>query len=249
MVVIMKITRRQLRRLMNEAMYDPMHGYKGLDQGYRDKLSTVIEDPDAEIEDLKNFHSLSDTLSDYKDPRPGMPDDSYEGVTFQNREYLMEYANQINQFLPGFINMEEKVINAVVEFVFFADDVTLHTLINEDEIENQLGIDSYDFFVMGDESNLTPAEVERVRSIRRNPKANNVSLYRIYAAHGSYEGTDPFSKLDPSGYGDSQTGYHDGFSDKYQKLTNYKRNSYQVDSDFIRMLRSLRGDHSEVVIN
>ena len=161
----------------------------------------------------------------------------------------MEYANQINRFLPGFINMEEKVIKAVVEFVFFADDVTLHTLINEDEIENQLGIDSYDFFDTGDESNLTPAEVERVRSIRRNPKSNNVSLYRIYAAHGSYEGTDPFSKLDPSGYGDSQTGYHDGFSDKYQKLTNYKRNSLQVDSDFIRMLRSLKGDHSEVVID
>lgn len=248
-MIAMKITRRQLRRLINEAMYDPMHGYKGLDQGYRDRLSTVIEDPDAKIEDLKNFHALSDTFSDYKDPRPGMADDSYEGVTSQNREYLMVYANLINLFLPGFINMEEKVIKAVVEFVFLADDVTLHTLVNEEEIENQMGIDAYDFFDMGDESNLTPAEVERVRSIRRDPKRNNVSLYRIYAAHGSYEGTDPFSKLDPSGYGDSQTGYHDGFSEEYQKLTNYRRDSLQVDSDFIRMVRALKGDHQEVVIN
>ena len=88
--------------------------------------------------------------------------------------------------------------------------------------------------------------------MRENPKAHDVKLYYIYAAHGSYNGSDPFSRIDPHGMGDSQTGFHDGFREEYQKVTTnraHKVMSTKVEESFIEMMRALRPDHREEVIN
>ena len=76
-------------------MYDPMHGMKGLDGPYKDKIMSVIDNPDSVEADLKQFHHLADTVVDYKDPRPGMPDDSYAGVDAQQEQYLKQAAQEI----------------------------------------------------------------------------------------------------------------------------------------------------------
>ena len=61
----MKITRKQLRQLINEAMYDPMHGIKSLEEPYRGKIMSVLDDPDASPEVRTQFHQLADTVTDY----------------------------------------------------------------------------------------------------------------------------------------------------------------------------------------
>ena len=49
----MKITRRQLRKLISESMYDPMHGMKSLEDPYQGKIMSVIDNPESAEEDLK----------------------------------------------------------------------------------------------------------------------------------------------------------------------------------------------------
>ena len=52
--------------------------------------------------------------------------------------------------------------------------------------------------------------------------------------------------------GDSQTGFHDGFREEYQKVTTnraHKVMSTKVDESYIEMMRALRPDHKEEVIN
>ena len=115
----MKVTRRQLRRLISElSMYDPMHGMRRLEEPAYSKVMSVLDNPDAPEEYVKQFHALGDAISDYKDPRPGMPDDSLEGVKAQQQEYAKHMPIHIDSYLPGFLELPQKIIDAVVEFVF-----------------------------------------------------------------------------------------------------------------------------------
>lgn len=54
----MKITRRQLRKIISEAMYDPMHGVKSLEEPVYNKIMGVLDDTEAREEDLASFHML-----------------------------------------------------------------------------------------------------------------------------------------------------------------------------------------------
>jgi len=99
----MKITRRQLMQIINEAMYDPLHSLRKHVPSKADgeeltpeeeirlmqynKLMPKISDPNVADEDLVNLHTLADTITGYKDPRPGMPDDSLVGVREQQRMF------------------------------------------------------------------------------------------------------------------------------------------------------------------
>ena len=250
----MKITRRQLRRLISESMYDPMYGMKGLDGPYRDKIMSVIDNPDSVEADLKQFHHLADTVVDYKDPRPGMPDDSYTGVYAQQELYLKQAVQEIESYLPGFLNLPKDMIDVVVEFVFLSEGPTLHIHLEEDMIEHELG---EDFYYRGAhfQEIQKPENAEIVammNDMRENPKAHDVKFYYIYSANASYNGSDPFARIDPSGMGDAQTGYFDGFYEKYTQVTTEKKHvidSYLFDQAFIKMMRDLRPDHEEEVIN
>ena len=247
----MKITRRQLRNIINEAMYDPMHGVKGLDGPFRDKIMGVLDNPDASPEDRTQFHQLADTIGDYKDPRPGMPDDSMAGVKRQQEGYLKQAAQQIEAYLPGFLKLPEDIIEVVVEFVFLSKDTTLHIQLDEDMVDHEFGIDAYYKDAHFQEEIAEKYNV-MMMSLRNNPKAHDVKFYYIYAAHSSYKGSDPFSRIDPYGMSDSQTGFHDGFIEEYQKVTTnrtHKVMSTKVDESFIEMMRALRPDHREEVIN
>jgi len=250
----MKITRKQLRKIINESMYDPMHGIRSLEEPYRSKITGVIDNPDVSDGDLNQFHQLADTIGDYKDPRPGMPDDSLAGVKAQQAGYLKNAAQEIEPYLPGFLNLPKDVIDAVVEFVFLSKNPVLHIQLEEDMIENELGKDVYHRGTHFQEVQKPEnAEiVAMINDIRDNPKAYDVKFYYIYAAHGTYNGSDPFSRIDPYGTGDSQTGFFDGFSEEYKKVTTdqkYVIDSYSFDQAFIKIMRELRPDHREEVIN
>jgi hypothetical protein len=243
----MKITRRQLRELIKESMYDPMYGMKSLDEPFRSKVMSVIDDPDASEEDLKQFHQLGDDFSGYEDSRPGMPDDSLAGVKRQREEFAREGAQQIEAYLPGFLDLPQEIIDAVAEFVFLSKDPTLHIELDEDLLFHQRGSEDLDRYHT---------------DYRKNPKNYDPKYYYIFDAHGEYKGKDPISRMDPyrdpnSQYpahreGDSQTGFHDGFREEYQKVTTeptHKRSSNAAESAFIEMMRDLRPDHKEYVIN
>ena len=254
MVVKMKITRRQLRKIISEAMYDPMHGMKGLDDPYKSKIMSVIDNPDTAEAELKQFHHLGDTVVDYKDPRPGMPDDSMAGVKRQQEGYLKQAAQEIESYLPGFLNLPKDMIDVVVEFVFLSEGPTLHIQLEEDMIEHELGEDFYHRGAHFQEIQK-PENAEIVammNDMRENPKAHDVKFYYIYSANASYNGSDPFARIDPHGMGGSQSGYFDGFSEEYKKVTTdqkYVIDSFLFDQAFIQMMRDLRPDHEEEVIN
>ena len=250
----MKITRKQLRNIINEAMYDPMHGVKSLEEPYRGKIMSVLDDPDASPEDRTQFHQLADTVTDYKDPRPGMPDDSMAGVKAQQEGYLANAAAEIETYLPGFLNLPKDIIDAVVEFVFLSKNPVLHIQLDEDMVEHEFGEDVH-YRGTHFQEIQKPENAEAVammNDIRKNPKDHDVKLYYIYAAHSTYEGVDPFSRIDPQGFGDAQTGFHDGFREEYQKVTTnraHKVMSTKAEESFIEMMRALRPDHDEEVIN
>tara|TARA_R110000772_G_scaffold43169_1_gene99626 strand:+ start:1109 stop:1891 length:783 start_codon:yes stop_codon:yes gene_type:complete len=260
----MKITRRQLRKLISESMYDPMHGMKSLEEPYQGKIMSVIDNPESAEEDLKQFHHLGDTVADYKDPRPGMPDDSYAGVDDQKEQYLKDAGKYIAPYLPGFLNLPQAIIDAVVEFVFLSSNPTLHIQIDVDGLEEDIGENMFYRASNYPDRNL-PENADAVKivdSYRDNPKNHDAKYYEIYTPEGTYEGVNPFSKIDPyfdpnsnlAGHrtADGQTGFHEGFREEYHKVTTkpeHKIDSYTVERAFIEMMRDLRPDHQEEVIN
>ena len=245
-------------------MYDPMHGIKGLDRPYRDKIMSGLDNPDASPEDRAQFHMLGDTISGYKDPRPGMPDDSLESVKAQQQDFARDGVKQIESYLPGFSKLPEKIINSVVEFVFLSSGPTLHIQIEEDILEEEIGENMYVRATTYPSRNM-PENADAVKIVdayRDNPKDHDPKFYSIYAVSGMYEGVDIFSKIDPyldpnSQYaahrtGDAQSGFHDGFREEYHKVTtepNHRISSLAVEEAIIEMMRDLRPDHKEYVIN
>jgi len=258
----MKLTRQHLRKIISEAMYDPMHGIKSLPDSAYNKITGAISSPNAKEEDLVNLHMLADTMSDYKDPRPGMPDDSLAGVKRQGKEFARAGAQQIETYLPGFNNLPQEIIDAVTEFVFLSKEPDLHIQIEEDILEDEIGEDMYDRATTYP-SRKQPENADAVAivdSYRENPKSHDPRFYSIYAVTTS--GVNPFAKIDPylnpnSQYavhrsGDAQTGFHDGFREEYHKVTtktSHKISSYAVEEAFIKMMRELRPGHGEYVIN
>ena len=146
------------------------------------------------------------------------------------------------------------MIDVVVEFVFLSEGPTLHIQLEEDMIEHELG---EDFYYRGAhfQEIQKPENAEIVammNDMRENPKAHDVKFYYIYSANASYNGSDPFARIDPSGWGDAQNGYFGGFYEKYKQVTTEKKyviDSYLFDQAFIKMMRDLRPDHEEIVIN
>lgn len=51
------------------------------------KIMPKITDPETSEKDLNSWHIASDSVTGYKDPRPGMPDDSLVGVREQQRMF------------------------------------------------------------------------------------------------------------------------------------------------------------------
>ena len=236
----MKITRRQLRHLINEAMYDPMHGMKSIeDPGEYAQIMKVIDDPEIPEEYVKQMYYIGDSISDYEDPRPNMSDDSLAGVKRQNREHA-EAA--INSYLPGFFNLDESIISAVIEFVFYSKNPQLYIVINHDELDNDMS-----------------GEKPSVDDLYDRPKDYDSKFYYVYAPATS--SPNPFAKLDPyldpnSQYsmhhsGNPQTGFGEGFVDKYQAVSTdpfHRKSAVAVEASFIDMIRELRPDHEEHVV-
>jgi len=111
----MKITKRQLKKIISEAMYDPMHGIKSLEEPVYNKIMGVLDNPDAQKEDLVNFHMLGDTMSDYKDPRPGMTDDSLAGVKRQMSEFVIaDIEAEINKYIPNLKSFLDNTIGSAI---------------------------------------------------------------------------------------------------------------------------------------
>jgi hypothetical protein len=134
----MKLTRRQLNQIINEAMYDPLHSLRALAPNKSDgeeltpeeeirlmqynKIMSQISDPETSEKDLKHFHTLSDTITGYKDPRPGMPDDSFVGV----REQQRMFGTTINvdvRYLPAGAALKYSNLKTVEEEVEIPTDL------------------------------------------------------------------------------------------------------------------------------
>ena len=93
----------QLIRIISEAMYDPLHSLRKHVPNKSDgeeltpeeeirliqynKIMPKITDPETSEKDLNSWHIASDSVTGYKDPRPGMPDDSLVGVREQQRMF------------------------------------------------------------------------------------------------------------------------------------------------------------------
>ena len=226
----MKITRKQIRKMINEAMYDPMHGMKSIeDPDEYAAIMKAIDDPDAPEEYVKQMYALGDNISDYKDPRPGMPDDSLAGVKRQNKE---QAKFLIESYLPGFFNLDESITSPVIEFVFDSKKPILHLEINYDELENDMSEDK-----------------PRVDDLYNYPKDYDSKFYYIHAP--STSSPNPFAKLDPYNRYDPQTGFGEGFVDEYQAVTDnpfHRKSVMAIEASFIDMMREFRPDHEEYVV-
>ena len=127
---------------------------------------------------------------------------------------------------------------------------TLHIEIDIHAVENE--IDGGIFRGQTVEDAVMEKYQTLMMSLRKDPKSHDEKFYYIHAAHGTHNGADPFSRIDPYGTGDSMTGFHDGFREEYQKVTTnslHKIDSITAEQAFIRMMRDLRPDHAEEVIN
>jgi len=239
----MKITRRQLRRLINEVRIKP-------------SIPNIpSDDALGKVDDLarqEEFQPSADSLAGAF----GYPEDRSYSADLKGYDNLEAEMGRykIEKYLPGFLNLPEDVIEVVAEFVFLSEVPVLHIQLDEDMVEHELGEDTYHRGTHFQEVQK-PENAEIVamtNDFRENPKAHDVKFYYIYAAHGSYNGSDPFARIDPHGMGDAQTGFHDGFREEYQKVTTnraHRISSLAVEEAIIRMMRGLRPDHEEEVIN
>ena len=224
-----------------------------------EKLAQLIGQDDEAMQ--RTGYTLATTLQqdELVFPQEGEP---YEALPYEGDDYLddlkaekLKFAKaRIERYLPGFVNLPKDMIDVVVEFVFLSEGPTLHIQLEEDMIEHELGEDFYHRGAHFQEIQK-PENAEIVammNDMRENPKAHDVKFYYIYSANASYNGSDPFARIDPHGMGGSQSGYFDGFSEEYKKVTTdqkYVIDSFLLDQAFIQMMRDLRPDHEEEVIN
>ena len=225
----------------------------------RKKIEQLTGHEDEEMQ--RTGYTLATTLQQDEmvfpqdgEPYEELPYEGYDYLDDLKAEKLKDAKEKIQAYLPGFLKLPEDIIEAVIEFVFLSSDPTLHIQLDEEFLEEEIGEDMYERATVYPDRNL-PENADAVKivdSYRKNPKAHDPKFYNIYAAHSSYNGSDPFSRIDPYGAGDAQTGFHDGFREEYQNVTTKKAHnisSIAVEIDIIRMMRHLRPDHEEYVIN
>ena len=258
----MKITRRQLRNLISESIYGSGYYPKRI----RNPMLTLSPEDRKKIGQLtghedeamqRTGYTLATTLQqdEMVFPQDGEP---YEELPYEGDDYLDDLKaeklkgakEKIEVYLPGFLKLPEDIIEAVVEFVFLSKNTTLHINIDYDAVEDEMGGGVFRGKTVDDA--LFQKYQALAERLRNNPRSHDEKFYDIYAAHGTYDGEDPFSRIDPYGTGDPQTGFHDGFREEYQKVTTKKAHnisSIAVEESFIKMMRALRPDHREEVIN
>ena len=268
----MKVTRRQLRQLINESIYGSGYYPKRI----RNPVLTLSPEARIKIEKLTDHedkafqqtgYTLGTTLQqdELVFPQDGEP---YEELPYKGEDYLGDLeaeklkgaTGKIERLLPGFLSLPKDVIDAVVAFVFLSENPALHIQLEEDMVERALGEDVYHrgthFQEMQKPENAKI--VALLDDMRNNPKSYDVKFYYIYAV--TCLGVNPFSKLDPyldpnSQYvshraGDPQSGFFEVFHEEYEKVTpSHKFDSYGAEQAFIKIMRELRPDHEEEVIN
>lgn len=96
----MKITRRQLRKLIAEVMYNPLPGlekreqdFKDLDQATQAKINSLINSEDESFNIMGN--ELKDTLTQYKGRRGGKEDSEY--LSNIDLNYIFTYVPKLRQ--------------------------------------------------------------------------------------------------------------------------------------------------------
>lgn len=275
----MKITRRQLRYLINEAIKKPKNPMDYIeDEEQLEKMKFLLGNEDSSFADMA--YQLAEPLQkirpDEEQPDPELYtklDLGYEGDDYlgdlkaynESPEGILEFAKKIDQnYLPGFLKLPQEIINAVVTFVSLSSGPTLHLQLEEEVLEEEIGEDMYNrgtlYPTRNKPENADAAKI--VDAYRKNPKAHDPKFYSIYAVGGKYKGVDPFTKIDPyldpnsryaaHRHGDSQSGFHEGFREEYHKVTtkpSHRISSYTVEEVIIKMMRDLRPDHKEYVIN
>ena len=238
----MKITRKQLRKIISEHLYD----------GRPIDPMTRIADPDmrARIQDLKKdspeqANMLASTLQepDLVIPFEGEP---YEELAFQGDDYdedLRKYEAKnitkiIKRFLPNFDKLEMKYQRAMIEFIN-SEDQTIFLSFNEPAIDDYLA-EMFPITKQTYDMNKWPTEAVEEFNDFNFPKTKPAEFYYLYALTSKpfHSGLPSiFGKVDPHGEGDAQAGLHDGFIANYVNVSGLEGEDISVDHAIIRMLR------------
>lgn len=227
----MKITRRQLRKIINEAMYDPQttfdKHFQSLDPEIKQKVQTLIDTGNVE-----QAHSLVDTLADYKGPAGSF--DSYQDIQDQKQMFRDSTKARILDYLPNFDKLPENYQNAMLDYILECEGQTMHLEIDTDQVEGYAYV----------------AHEEYISDLQNNSKNYPAQLYYIFALTQGKEWGDknnPFSKIDPSGNGSSRIGFY-GFISAHER-TGQTDSEYDINEAIIQMLRDFLPNVREVVIN
>ena len=161
----MKITKRQLRRLISEAMYDPQgtfdNKFQSLEPDFRHKIQDLIDDGNVE-----QAHSLVDTLTDYEGP--GGSFDSYQDIQDQKQMFREGTKMRILDYLPNFDKLPDMYQNAMFDYILECDNQTMHLEVDDEEVEEYMKrIDVRDKYSVHED-------------IRKNPSKYPPNLFYIY---------------------------------------------------------------------
>jgi hypothetical protein len=112
----MKITKRQLIRLIKESMYDPRQGLKKRQKAYdefppetRDKLETFLSSDDEF--DQKQGHSLIDSLTGYEGKKGGYQDQKDYDMIDVN--YILSEIPELSRLRDEAPDMFKRVIHTI----------------------------------------------------------------------------------------------------------------------------------------
>ncbi len=233
----MKLSRQQLRKIilleMERQTADDVPSAQHQAAYFRRKAGI---DPDAR-QTLRTFGD-ADASQEYELARSlGSQETRSQNV---NELKIRKYAQQIEAYLPGFSKLPYPIMEVVVKYVFMSANPYMYTNVQMSDLEEQ-----YD-----DED----AVEEMFMKLSDDPKSYDPSMFYIYAVGSS---DDEFDKIDPHGTSDAQAGFHDGFMAAYQVVTThppfaevYKgKVSYGAESQFIKMMRELRPEVKEHVLD
>ena len=132
----MKITRRQLRRLISEAMFDA-------NRAFRDAYSRLDPDQQEKLEQLRktdpvDYHLQVDSLGDYESPTY----DSYEDLFDASDMMLRKYGVTFSQLEPLLSVQQARALEAIEN----AEIVIGHDLGSGIEVKGVPGLDSRNFY-------------------------------------------------------------------------------------------------------
>jgi len=132
----MKITRRQLKALISEAMFDA-------NRAFRDAYSQLDPDQQEKLEplrksDLVDYHLQVDALGDYESPTG----DSYEDLFDISDMMLRKYGITIGKLEPLLSVQQARALEAIEN----AEIVIDHDLGSGIEVKGVPGLDSRNFY-------------------------------------------------------------------------------------------------------